>query len=196
MPGLNRRCRFSLLGMQTRCGLNRPGVETRFGLNQSWLCPVSFGASGAVAPRQSMPWNWSHFFIDFLHSVHVLTPTPLAGTVPAWFHGVYGTPYRNSPPFRAAFRRRSSGVPALPERFRRFLLERRFPIGCSSGRSGSVPAPFRTSRGHRRSRWMSCCAARIRRPLQLPWLDPHSLARWLIVLCHPGPDHRTIWSQP
>ena len=69
--------------------------------------------------------------------------SPLAGTVPAWFHGVYGTPCWNSPPFRAAFRHRSSGVPALPERFRRFLLERRRNAGLFQRafrlRSGPVP---------------------------------------------------------
>ena len=74
---------------------------------------------------------------------------PLAGTVPAWFHGVYGTPYRNSPPFRAAFRRRSSGVPALPERFRRSLLERRRNAGLFQRafrlRSGPVPDILWTS---------------------------------------------------
>ena len=69
--------------------------------------------------------------------------TPLAGTVPAWFHGVYGTPYWNSPPFRTAFRRRSSSVPSLPEQFRRFLLEHRRNAGLFQRafrlRSGPVP---------------------------------------------------------
>ena len=121
---------------------------------------------------------------------------PLAGTVPAWFHGVYGTPYWNSPPFRTAFRRRSSGVPALPERFRRFLLERRRNAGLFQRafrlRSGPVPDIPWTSQiamdeSLRYSHQEPSSAALVRSALT---------RRWLIVLCHPGPDHRTIWSPP
>ena len=126
------------------------------------------------------------------------------GTSRRWLelfqHGSMGS---MEPPTGTARRsaRRSGGVPAAFQHCRNgsgaSCWNAAGTPGCSSGRSGSVPAPFRTSRGHRRSRWMRCrCATHIRSPLQLPWLDPHSLARWLIVLCHPGPDHRTIWSPP
>ena len=141
-----------------------------------------------------------HLTLPDLHAL-CLTVYGIYGPTCRWLelfqHGSMGS---MEPPAGTARRsvRRSGGVPAAFRRCRNgsgaSCWNAAGTPGCSSGRSGSVPAPFRTSRGHRRSRWMSRCATRIRSPLQLPWLDPHSLTRWRIVLCHPGPDHRTIWS--